>query len=51
MLVLWSGLSYDEAATALEIPLGTVQSRLSRARAKLQIALDDTTHPVLKESV
>ncbi|MGA3149395.1 MAG: RNA polymerase sigma factor [Acidimicrobiales bacterium] len=55
MLVLWSGLSYDEAATALEIPLGTVQSRLSRARAKLQIALDetpaDTTHPVPKESV
>jgi RNA polymerase sigma factor (sigma-70 family) len=51
MLVLWSGLSYDEAATALEIPLGTVQSRLSRARVKLQFALVDTTHPVLKESI
>ncbi len=55
MLILWSGLSYDEAATALRIPLGTVQSRLSRARSKLQIALDettdDTTHPVLKESL
>ena len=49
MLVLWSGLSYDEAATALEIPVGTVRSRLSRARSKLQIALTPA-HAVLKES-
>jgi RNA polymerase sigma-70 factor (ECF subfamily) len=42
MLVLWSGLSYEEAATALAIPVGTVQSRLSRARGKLQIALRTT---------
>ena len=51
MLVLWSGLSYDEAANVLKIPLGTVQSRLTRARSKLQVALHDTTHPVPKESV
>lgn len=51
MLVLWSGLSYEEAALALAIPVGTVQSRLSRARAKLQISLNDTAHPILKESV
>jgi RNA polymerase sigma factor (sigma-70 family) len=50
MLVLWSGLSYEEAATALAIPVGTVQSRLSRARAKLQISLSTTAHAVLKES-
>ena len=50
MLVLWSGLSYEESARALAIPVGTVQSRLSRARAKLQIALNDTAHTVLKES-
>jgi RNA polymerase sigma factor (sigma-70 family) len=50
MLVLWSGLSYDEAATALAIPVGTVRSRLSRARSKLQVVLTTTSHPVLKES-
>jgi RNA polymerase sigma factor (sigma-70 family) len=50
MLVLWSGLSYEESAMALAIPVGTVQSRLSRARAKLQLALGNTAHAVLKES-
>lgn len=50
MLVLWSGLSYQESATALAIPVGTVQSRLSHARGKLQIALNHTAHAVLKES-
>ena len=50
MLVLWCGLSYGEAATALALPVGTVQSRLSRARAKLQPALSNTAYAVLKES-
>ena len=35
-LCSWSGLSYEDAAIALEIPVGTVRSRLSRARARLQ---------------
>jgi RNA polymerase sigma factor (sigma-70 family) len=32
----WTGLSYEDAAVALGIPVGTVRSRLSRARAHLE---------------
>ena len=35
-LCAWSELSYEDAAVALRIPVGTVRSRLSRARARLQ---------------
>jgi len=34
-LVVWSGLDYAAAALALGVPVGTVRSRLSRARARL----------------
>ncbi|MER7499398.1 RNA polymerase sigma factor [Nonomuraea pusilla] len=34
-LCVWAGLGYAEAAEALGIPVGTVRSRLSRARRKL----------------
>src|SRR5215470_13485435 len=34
-LCVWSGLDYAAAAEALGVPVGTVRSRLSRARAKL----------------
>lgn len=39
MLVDVEGLSYEEVADALSIPIGTVRSRLYRARRQLQEAL------------
>ncbi|MDF3293017.1 RNA polymerase sigma factor [Streptomyces sp. RB6PN23] len=36
VLCLWEGFEYADAAEALGIPLGTVRSRLSRARTKLR---------------
>lgn len=35
-LCVWGEASYDDAAKALEIPIGTVRSRLARARVKVE---------------
>ena len=43
VLVLVDGLPYKEAADVLEIPIGTLTSRLARARETLQALLSDQT--------
>ncbi|MDN3021078.1 sigma-70 family RNA polymerase sigma factor [Streptomyces sp. S.PB5] len=39
LLVAWAELTYPEVAEALGIPVGTVRSRLNRARRKVRSAL------------
>ena len=39
-LCVWDGLDYAAAAEALGVPVGTVRSRLSRARKKLAAAME-----------
>jgi RNA polymerase sigma-70 factor (ECF subfamily) len=39
LLVDVNELSYEEAARAMEVPIGTIRSRLSRARARMRYAL------------
>jgi len=47
LMIAWADLSYTEVATALGIPVGTVRSRLHRARARIRAALGghDPTSP------
>ncbi|MEV1172924.1 RNA polymerase sigma factor [Nonomuraea sp. NPDC049784] len=39
LLVAWTELTYEEAAVALGVPVGTVRSRVNRARSRLHRAL------------
>jgi RNA polymerase sigma-70 factor (ECF subfamily) len=39
LLVFWSGLSYEATSVALGVPVGTIRSRVSRTRRKLQLRL------------
>jgi RNA polymerase sigma factor (sigma-70 family) len=41
LLVAWEQLSYDAVARALDIPVGTVRSRLHTARKRVRTALGD----------
>jgi RNA polymerase sigma-70 factor (ECF subfamily) len=39
LLVIWAELTYEEAAQALGVPVGTVRSRINRARFALRRSL------------
>ena len=45
LLIAWGDLTYEQAATSLGVPVGTVRSRISRARARLRQALADQDIP------
>ncbi len=48
LLLVWADLRYEQIATATGVPLGTVQSRISRARRRLreQLADLDPANPI-----
>ncbi|MGZ8360865.1 MAG: sigma factor-like helix-turn-helix DNA-binding protein [Allosphingosinicella sp.] len=47
-LVVIEGLTFAEAASALDVPVGTLMSRLARARATLRAIEDKTMELPLK---
>jgi RNA polymerase sigma factor (sigma-70 family) len=51
LLIAWADLSYAEVAEALAIPVGTVRSRLSRARKKTRAALAGQDPALLAEEL
>ena len=49
-LCVWTGLSYEDAALALGVPVGTVRSRLARARIRLRELAAASGHDLGMES-
>ncbi|SHN15402.1 RNA polymerase sigma factor [Actinacidiphila paucisporea] len=50
LLVAWGDLDYEEAARALGVPVGTVKSRLHRARSRLREALGGSDPTAFREA-
>ena len=50
-LCAWAGLDYEEAAIALDLPVGTIRSRLSRARAHLRELVETNGHALSRDVV
>jgi RNA polymerase sigma factor (sigma-70 family) len=50
VLVAWEALTYEEVATALGIPVGTVRSRLNRARTKLRELLPEIGNEPVRDN-
>ncbi|MFE6410830.1 RNA polymerase sigma factor [Streptomyces sp. NPDC057837] len=49
LLIAWADLGYEEVARALGVPVGTVRSRLHRARRKVREALGGSDPTTLRE--
>jgi RNA polymerase sigma-70 factor (ECF subfamily) len=49
LLVAWGDMTYEQAALALGVPIGTVRSRVSRARKAVRRALGDVDPSALPE--
>ncbi|MEV0585065.1 RNA polymerase sigma factor [Nonomuraea sp. NPDC050310] len=49
LMVAWADMTYEDVARALGIPLGTVRSRLHRARARTRLALGGSNPVTTRE--
>ncbi|GAA3306474.1 sigma-70 region 4 domain-containing protein [Nonomuraea dietziae] len=49
LMIAWADFSYEEVARALGIPVGTVRSRLHRARRKTRAALGGVDPSAVEE--